>query len=71
MPFAMSHNAVADIGFTAVHELFQDPWLGSLKSNEIYTWIDNFLLLVSDVLQIKYLFFHGVNLHILTQSITD
>ncbi|XP_020835169.1 high affinity choline transporter 1 [Phascolarctos cinereus] len=46
VPFAMSHNAVADIGFTAVHELFQDPWLGSLKSNEIYTWIDNFLLLM-------------------------
>ncbi|XP_051840255.1 high affinity choline transporter 1 [Antechinus flavipes] len=46
VPFAMSHHAVADIGFTAVHKLFQEPWLGSLKSNEVYTWIDNFLLLM-------------------------
>ncbi|XP_031814643.1 high affinity choline transporter 1 [Sarcophilus harrisii] len=46
VPFAMSHHAVADIGFTAVHKLFQEPWLGSLKSNDVYTWIDNFLLLM-------------------------
>ncbi|KAM9032322.1 LOW QUALITY PROTEIN: high affinity choline transporter 1-like [Sarcophilus harrisii] len=46
IPFAMSHHAVADIRFTAVHKLFQEPWLGSLKSNEVYTWIDNFLLLM-------------------------
>ncbi|KAM9032321.1 LOW QUALITY PROTEIN: high affinity choline transporter 1-like [Sarcophilus harrisii] len=46
IPFAMSHHAVADIRFTAVHELFQEPWLGSLKSNEVHTWIDNFLLLM-------------------------
>ncbi|XP_068950100.1 high affinity choline transporter 1 [Petaurus breviceps papuanus] len=45
VPFAMSHNAVADIGFTAVHKLFQEPWLGSIKAIEAYTWIDNFLLL--------------------------
>ncbi|XP_072477896.1 high affinity choline transporter 1 isoform X2 [Notamacropus eugenii] len=45
VPFAMSHHAVTDIGFTAVHKVFQDPWLGSIKTNEIYIWIDNFLLL--------------------------
>ncbi|XP_053169022.1 high affinity choline transporter 1 isoform X2 [Hemicordylus capensis] len=42
----MNHPAVRDIGYTAVHEVFQDPWLGSVKTLDIYTWIDNFLLLM-------------------------
>ncbi|XP_053169021.1 high affinity choline transporter 1 isoform X1 [Hemicordylus capensis] len=46
VPFAMNHPAVRDIGYTAVHEVFQDPWLGSVKTLDIYTWIDNFLLLM-------------------------
>lgn len=47
VPFAMSHPAVTDIGFTAVHQVHQAPWLGSINSLDIYTWLDNFLLLVS------------------------
>ncbi|XP_040392698.1 high affinity choline transporter 1 isoform X1 [Cygnus olor] len=45
VPFAMSHPAVTDIGFTAVHQVHQAPWLGSINSLDIYTWLDNFLLL--------------------------
>ncbi|XP_062983544.1 high affinity choline transporter 1 [Elgaria multicarinata webbii] len=46
VPFAMSHPAVTDIGYTAVHEVFQDPWLGSINTVDIYTWLDNFFLLI-------------------------
>ncbi|KAF1403450.1 High affinity choline transporter 1, partial [Spheniscus humboldti] len=45
VPFAMSHPAVTDIGLTAVHQVHQAPWLGSVNSLDIYTWLDNFLLL--------------------------
>lgn len=48
VPFALSHPAVTDIGFTAVHAKYQSPWLGSIEPIEVYTWLDNFLLLVSD-----------------------
>ncbi|KAF7252926.1 High affinity choline transporter 1 [Varanus komodoensis] len=46
VPFAMSHPAVRDIGYTAVHHVFQEPWLGSIKTLDVYTWLDNFLLLM-------------------------
>ncbi|NXM68364.1 SC5A7 protein, partial [Serilophus lunatus] len=45
VPFAMSHPAVTDIGLTAVHQVYQAPWLGSVNSVDIYTWLDNFFLL--------------------------
>ncbi|XP_053240253.1 high affinity choline transporter 1 isoform X1 [Podarcis raffonei] len=45
VPFAMSHPAVTDIGYTAVHTVYQEPWLGNIKKPDIYKWIDNFLLL--------------------------
>uniref|UniRef100_A0A803YL28 High affinity choline transporter 1 n=1 Tax=Meleagris gallopavo TaxID=9103 RepID=A0A803YL28_MELGA len=45
VPFALSNPAVTDIGFTAVHEVHQAPWLGTIGSLNIYTWLDNFLLL--------------------------
>ncbi|XP_061485381.1 high affinity choline transporter 1 [Rhineura floridana] len=45
-PFAMSHPAVTDIGYTAVHTVFQEPWLGSIKASDIYKWLDDFLLLM-------------------------
>uniref|UniRef100_A0ACB8FIX1 High affinity choline transporter 1 n=1 Tax=Sphaerodactylus townsendi TaxID=933632 RepID=A0ACB8FIX1_9SAUR len=48
VPFAMSHPAVTDIGITAVHEVYQKPWLGLIDTPDIYTWLDNFLLLASD-----------------------
>ncbi|XP_060625685.1 high affinity choline transporter 1 [Anolis sagrei] len=46
VPFAMSHPAVTDIGYTAVHEVFQEPWLGTIKTPDIFIWVDNFLLLI-------------------------
>ncbi|OXB55397.1 hypothetical protein ASZ78_015430 [Callipepla squamata] len=45
VPFALSNPAVTDIGFTAVHEVHQAPWLGTIGSLNVYTWLDNFLLL--------------------------
>ncbi|KYO41372.1 high affinity choline transporter 1 [Alligator mississippiensis] len=46
VPFAMLHPAVEDIGRTAVKKVHQEPWLGNIKSLDVYTWIDNFLLLM-------------------------
>lgn len=48
VPLALSNSAVADIGFTALHTKYQKPWLGTIEPFEIYTWLDSFLLLVSD-----------------------
>uniref|UniRef100_A0A8D0RG79 Solute carrier family 5 member 7 n=1 Tax=Sus scrofa TaxID=9823 RepID=A0A8D0RG79_PIG len=46
VPFALSNSAVTDIGFTALHTKYQKPWLGTIESFEVYTWLDSFLLLV-------------------------
>lgn len=50
VPFALSHPAVTDIGFTAIHTKYQEPWLGTIEPFEVYNWLDSFMLLVSDVL---------------------
>lgn len=47
VPFALSNPAVSDIGLTAVKELYQKPWLGSIDSTDKWMWVDNFCLLVS------------------------
>ncbi|MEE6470270.1 hypothetical protein FKM82_008909 [Ascaphus truei] len=46
VPFALIHPAVTDISVTAVKEVYQEPWLGSIQSADIWSWIDSFLLLV-------------------------
>ncbi|XP_053333232.1 high affinity choline transporter 1 [Clarias gariepinus] len=46
VPFALSNPAVSDIGLTAVRELYQKPWLGSIKSSDKWMWADNFCLLM-------------------------
>uniref|UniRef100_A0A8B9GSK1 Solute carrier family 5 member 7a n=1 Tax=Astyanax mexicanus TaxID=7994 RepID=A0A8B9GSK1_ASTMX len=46
VPFALSNPAVADIGVTAVKELYQDPWLGEIDSSDKWMWADNFCLLM-------------------------
>ncbi|XP_074839351.1 high affinity choline transporter 1 [Carettochelys insculpta] len=43
VPFAMSHPAVKNIGFTAAQE---ESWLGSIESLDVYSWLDNFFLLM-------------------------
>ncbi|TSK17997.1 High affinity choline transporter 1 [Bagarius yarrelli] len=46
VPFALSNPAVSDISLTAVEELYQDPWLGSIESTDKWMWADNFFLLM-------------------------
>ncbi|XP_018422527.1 PREDICTED: high affinity choline transporter 1 [Nanorana parkeri] len=46
VPFAMTHPAVTDITVTAVEEVYKEPWLGSIKREDSWAWIDSFLLLV-------------------------
>ncbi|XP_036396845.1 high-affinity choline transporter 1-like [Megalops cyprinoides] len=46
VPFALSNPAVSDIGVTAVKEIYQTPWLGNIKSSDIWMWLDNFCLLM-------------------------
>ncbi|KAF5897219.1 high affinity choline transporter 1 [Clarias magur] len=46
VPFALSNPAVSDIGLTAVKELYQEPWLGSILSSDKWMWADNFCLLM-------------------------
>uniref|UniRef100_A0A8C8R5V8 High affinity choline transporter 1 n=1 Tax=Pelusios castaneus TaxID=367368 RepID=A0A8C8R5V8_9SAUR len=43
VPFAMSHPAVTNIGLTAVQE---ESWLGSIETLDVYSWLDNFFLLM-------------------------
>ncbi|KAM9173839.1 high affinity choline transporter 1 [Pangshura tecta] len=43
VPFAMSHPAVKNIGFTAAQK---ESWLGSIESPDVYSWLDNFFLLM-------------------------
>ncbi|XP_018584819.1 high affinity choline transporter 1-like [Scleropages formosus] len=46
VPFALSNPAVSDIAVTAVNKVYQKPWLGKIKSSDIWMWIDNFCLLM-------------------------
>ncbi|XP_043926879.1 high affinity choline transporter 1 [Protopterus annectens] len=46
IPYALRNPAVTDIGFTAVQYVYQEPWLGTLNSEDVASWIDNFLLLM-------------------------
>ncbi|OCT92441.1 hypothetical protein XELAEV_18015496mg [Xenopus laevis] len=46
VPFAMTHPAVTDITVTAVKEVYQQPWLGSIKAADVWSWLDSFLLLM-------------------------
>uniref|UniRef100_H3AM95 Solute carrier family 5 member 7 n=1 Tax=Latimeria chalumnae TaxID=7897 RepID=H3AM95_LATCH len=46
VPFALGNPAVSNIGFTASHELFQNPWMGRLDEAYAGKWWDTVLLLV-------------------------
>ncbi|XP_058508337.1 high-affinity choline transporter 1-like isoform X2 [Solea solea] len=45
VPFALMSPAVLDIRETASNFTFQPPWVGSLETDSVWRWIDNFLLL--------------------------
>ncbi|XP_069045847.1 high-affinity choline transporter 1-like [Lepisosteus oculatus] len=44
IPFVMRNPASTDIRFTAVHELFQAPWIGKLELSDAGKWIDDLLI---------------------------
>lgn len=46
MPFALTNAAVSDITVTAVKQVYQSPWRGSIQKSDTWVWIDNFCLLV-------------------------
>ncbi|XP_063300694.1 high affinity choline transporter 1 [Pelobates fuscus] len=46
VPFAITHPAVTDITVTAVTKVYKEPWLGSIQSADIWSWLDSFLLLI-------------------------
>ncbi|XP_063809887.1 high affinity choline transporter 1 isoform X2 [Pseudophryne corroboree] len=46
VPFAMTHPAVADITLTAVEEVYKEPWLGSIRREDVWSWLDSFMLLI-------------------------
>ena len=47
VPFALTNPAVSDIGITAVTQIYQAPWRGSVAKEDTWVWIDNFCLLVN------------------------
>uniref|UniRef100_A0A3B4A1F3 Uncharacterized protein n=1 Tax=Periophthalmus magnuspinnatus TaxID=409849 RepID=A0A3B4A1F3_9GOBI len=46
VPFALTNPAVADITVTAVKQVYQSPWRGSISKSDTWVWIDNFCLLM-------------------------
>lgn len=46
VPFALTNPAVSDITVTAVKQVYQSPWRGSVHQSDTWVWIDNFCLLV-------------------------
>lgn len=49
MPFALTNAAVSDITVTAVKQVYQSPWRGSIQKSDTWVWIDNLCLLVQFV----------------------
>ncbi|KAI1893978.1 hypothetical protein AGOR_G00129220 [Albula goreensis] len=44
VPFMLTSPASADITFTAVNRLYQEPWLGRLQVEDMGRWMDDLLL---------------------------
>lgn len=49
VPFILESPASVSITFTAVHEVFGRPWLGSLRLQDAGIWLDDLLLVVKSV----------------------
>lgn len=47
VPFALTNSAVSDITVTAVKQVYQAPWRGSVNKSDTWVWFDNFCLLVN------------------------
>uniref|UniRef100_A0A8C7XGR2 High affinity choline transporter 1 n=1 Tax=Oryzias sinensis TaxID=183150 RepID=A0A8C7XGR2_9TELE len=46
VPFALSNPVVSDITVTAKEKIYQSPWLGKIKPEDRWLWVDNFFLLM-------------------------
>ncbi|XP_076158731.1 high affinity choline transporter 1 [Alosa pseudoharengus] len=46
VPSALAHPAVSDIGVTALQRVHQAAWLGRVDKRDMWTWVDNFCLLM-------------------------
>ncbi|KAG8001616.1 High affinity choline transporter 1 [Nibea albiflora] len=46
VPFALTNPAVSDITVTAVKQVYQSPWRGTIPRGNTWVWIDNFCLLM-------------------------
>lgn len=47
VPFALANPAVSAITVTAVKQVYQAPWTGSINQKDIWVWLDTFCLLVN------------------------
>ncbi|XP_068122913.1 high-affinity choline transporter 1-like isoform X2 [Hyperolius riggenbachi] len=41
VPFALLNSASENIAYTAVNEVFQEPWIGSIETKYIGRWVDD------------------------------
>lgn len=46
VPFILTSPASANITVAAVTELYQEPWIGKLETEDVGRWLDELLLLV-------------------------
>lgn len=47
VPFLLLSPVSVNIAETAFNSTFQEPWLGTLVMDDIWKWVDDFLMLVS------------------------
>lgn len=47
VPFALLNTTSVNIAETAFNHTFQEPWVGTLNKDNIWKWIDDFLMLAS------------------------
>ncbi|NXU49891.1 SC5A7 protein, partial [Turnix velox] len=46
IPFALVNSATESIYYTAIHQFYQDPWIGKIEKQYIGRWLDDFFFLV-------------------------
>ncbi|XP_069495382.1 high affinity choline transporter 1-like [Ambystoma mexicanum] len=44
-PFALMNPATTNIAYTAVHELYQAPWIGKIETEYLARWVDDLIFL--------------------------
>ncbi|NWW74424.1 SC5A7 protein, partial [Climacteris rufus] len=46
IPFALVNSATESIYYTAIHQSYQDPWIGKIEKQYLGRWLDDFSYLV-------------------------